>query len=464
MANDISTVIDLNIQRLTRVPSVQGLQTIAVFSSEAAGIFGASEKVKTYSTTGALKQLTDDGFSQTGDTYKAVSAIASQSPVPRTVKVVRQDPDAAKVVDVLLGGGNVGQGDYTVTIDGTDFEHNEPDNTRDLEQILNSIATLIDANADYTATVPGGDNFIRVTGPAGVDFAISGVAPANVNFNFVVETPVVNAVSSVASSIESDPDWYFLLDTNTDSKHIVAMAKYFETIKKLYFYQTSESSALNTTDNNDSTSTPAQLKALNLDRSVGLACLDADSIEEFKAAAWLANRAVATPGASTWKFKTARGVTADEYTTQQLENLKNKNANVYVGLGGTGISIFEEGVVSSGEYIDIMRGTDALEGRIQQLLATLFTTRDKVPYTDGGIEVIGLQIERALDEYVEVGLLVGSDVLDENEQSLGPVVTVPTRAETTAAERSSREVNNITFSASYAGAVHKVTINGTVSV
>ena len=463
MANDIRNVIVLNVRRLTQVPSVAGLQTIAIFSDEATAVFGADERVKTYSVLSALTQLLADNFAQTGNVYKAMAAIASQSPVPRTVKVIRRDADAPKTVDLLFGG-NVGQGDYTVTLDGKDFEHNEPDNTRTLNQILTAIATLINADADYTAAVPGGEEFIRVTGQDGVDFSVTGTAPSTATFRFTIETRVKNAITSVMDARESDDDWYFLLDTDSESKHVVAMARYFETISKLYFYQTSEPNALNSTDADDTTSAVKQLKALSLDRSVGLAGLDAASLGQFKPAAWLANRAVAVPGASTWKFKTARGVTPDAFSTQQLINLAAKNANVYVALGRTGINVFQEGVVSSGEFIDIMRGTDALSGRITQLIATLFTQSEKVPYTDGGLDLVGLQLEQALAEYVTIGLLVGPDVLDANGDSLGPVVTVPTRAETTAADRAAREVRNITFRANYAGAVHKVTIQGTVSV
>ena len=172
MANDIRNVIVLNVRRLTQVPSVAGLQTIAIFSDEATAVFGADERVKTYSVLSALTQLLADNFAQTGNVYKAMAAIASQSPVPRTVKVIRRDADAPKTVDLLFGG-NVGQGDYTVTLDGKDFEHNEPDNTRTLNQILTAIATLINADADYTAAVPGGEEFIRVTGQDGVDFSVT---------------------------------------------------------------------------------------------------------------------------------------------------------------------------------------------------------------------------------------------------------------------------------------------------
>ena len=147
-----------------------------------------------------------------------------------------------------------------------------------------------------------------------------------------------------------------------------------------------------------------------------------------------------------------------------MKNIEDKSGNVFVPVGGTGINIFQDGVVVSGEYIDIMRGTDALTGRIQQLIMTQLQSQEKVPFTDGGIESVGLQLERALSEYVDYGLLVGIDSVDSDGNSLGPAVTVPTRAETSASDRSKRELNGITFTANYAGAIHKTTINGTISI
>ena len=87
-----------------------------------------------------------------------------------------------------------------------------------------------------------------------------------------------------------------------------------------------------------------------------------------------------------------------------------------------------------------------------------------MPFTDGGIETVGLQIERGLAEYVGFGLLVGPETVDADNNSLGPAVVVPTRAQTTSADRANRTLSGVTFTANYAGAVHRTTIRGTVSV
>ena len=238
--------------------------------------------------------------------------------------MIRQDADAAKEVYVLLGGGNVGAGDYKVTIDGTEFDHNEPDDSRSLTDILGSIATLIDANANYDASVPVGEAYIEVTGPAGVDYAISGTAPDDLAFDFRIETPVVNAVSSIQAASDSDDDWYFLIDTTHTKTQAETIAKHIETTKKLYFYQTNDNATLNSTLADDQTGIVKALKDLNYDRSVGLVTND---LNQYKHAAWLAGRSVVQPGSSTWKFKTGNGIAADNFTPQQVANIDNKNGN-----------------------------------------------------------------------------------------------------------------------------------------
>ena len=456
---NIANIVNLQITRETSIPSTAGLETIAILSSEAVAHFSANERVRTYEISGALEALVADGFAMSDQTYLAVSAIASQNPRPTRVKIIRQDADAAKEVTILLGGGNVGAGDYKITIDGVEFSHNEPDDSRSLRDILVDIAALIDANANYNASVPAGESYIEVSGPAGVDFTISGTTPVDENFSFRTTTPVVNAVSSIQMASNSDDDWYFLVDTTNTKEQTELIAKYIETTKKLYFYQTNEGDTSTLAD--DQSSVLKALNASSYDRSVGLFT---ENFNQYKNAAWVAGRSIVTPGASTWKFKRGNGITPDTFSAQQLSNISAKNGNIYVPVGGTGVNIFQEGLVASGEYIDIIRGTDALEGRIQQLVFTLLSQREKVPFTDAGIESVGLQVERALNEYVNSGLLVGADNVDANENSLGPNVIVPTRAETSEADRSQRILNGITFSANYAGAVHRTNIRGRISV
>lgn len=458
MPLDIGNVVNLAITRATRVPSVAGFSTIAIFSQEASSMFGADVKVKTYSVATALTQMAADGFSTDGATYKAVQAIASQSPRPINVRVISQKPDAAKRVEIEIS--LVAAGDYTITIDGDAYTQTEADASRTQTAILSDLATKIDAGPDKIIVGGVAQDKLTLYAAVGVDFSIT----VSENMTLTETSAVINAVGELNAARDENDDWYFLIETANDEDQIKLLAAHVETIKKLYFYQTYDSDALTKAAMGDTTTLPAFLKGKSYDRTIGVANLNEASFNEFKSAAWAANRGVFQPGSTTWKFKSLRGVSPDNFTTQVLTNLEGKNINSYVALGGTGINIFQEGIVASGEYIDIMRGTDALTARIQQLVLTLLTTEGKVPFTDAGIETVGLQVERALNEYVNYGLLVGPEVTDDNDESLGPQVTVPTRAQTSASDRAKRQLNNVTFTANYAGAVHRTTIMGTVSV
>ena len=458
MPLDIANVVNLQITRATRVPSVAGFSTIAIFSQEAPTMFGADVRVKTYNLSTALADMATDGFSTDGVTYKAVQAVASQSPRPVNIRVIAQKADAAKRVEIEIS--LVAAGDYTITIDGDPYTQTEADASRTQTAILSDLATKIDAGPDKIIVGGVAQDKLTLYAAVGVDFSIT----VSENMTLTETSAVINAVGEINAARDENDDWYFLIETANDEDQIKQMAAHFETIQKLYFYQTYDSDTLTKAPMGDTTTIAAFLKNKSYDRTIGVATLTEDSFSEFKSAAWTANRAVTQPGSTTWKFKSLRGVSPDNFSTQVLTNIAGKNLNSYVTLGGTGINIFQEGVVASGEYIDIMRGTDALTGRIQQLVLTLLTTEGKVPFTDAGIETVGLQVERALNEYVNYGLLVGPEVTDDNDESLGPQVTVPTRSQTSASDRAKRELTNVTFTANYAGAVHKATIMGTVSV
>ena len=68
---DITNIVNLNITRRTQIPTLTGLSTIALISTEAATVFDADVNIKTYSTVNLLTQLTEDGFATTSEVYKA---------------------------------------------------------------------------------------------------------------------------------------------------------------------------------------------------------------------------------------------------------------------------------------------------------------------------------------------------------------------------------------------------------
>ena len=113
--------------------------------------------------------------------------------------------------------------------------------------------------------------------------------------------------------------------------------------------------------------------------------------------------------------------------------------------------------IASRNFVDVIRGRDWLESNMQALVfgALVNGARNgKTPFTDAGIGTVEGQIRAALQQ-AEARLF-----LDRGSVS----VSVPKVTEVPAADRASRKLTGISFSARLAGAVHAVNIKGTVTV
>ncbi|MCH7813222.1 MAG: DUF3383 family protein, partial [Planctomycetes bacterium] len=85
--------------------------------------------------------------------------------------------------------------------------------------------------------------------------------------------------------------------------------------------------------------------------------------------------------AITLKFKQLPGITPVSISTTQRNALLAKNYELYVQRGG--VSMVEEGKVSSGEYIDIIHGVDWLGDTIAvRVFGELYVESKKVAMTD----------------------------------------------------------------------------------
>jgi hypothetical protein len=122
--------------------------------------------------------------------------------------------------------------------------------------------------------------------------------------------------------------------------------------------------------------------------------------------------------------------------------------------------------VASGLYLDERLSIDWVQDRTETALANLLLTisnrNQKIPYTDAGFQQIRSEVEKVL----QIGLAAGHfvEVRDDNTNALvSPLVTVPRRRDVTPAQEAAREVP-VSFVANLAGAVHRVTVTGFVSV
>jgi len=440
----LESIVKVNITRDTKVPTQKGFGIPAILSSEAS-ILG--ELVTVYESDTALESLIADGFTTASEVYKCVSAIISQSPKVEKIKVIQQTAAVAQSDKVTINTVTDAIS-YIVTLAGVAYEYVSGVGATDV-QIRDGLIALIDAHADYSAILDGTNSFDITAANAGKGYSIA----VSAEMSYANTAANNGPVEDVIAARDIDDDWYFLLTTSNTNLQIELLAAYIETQVKLFCYQTDDADSKNLAEASDTTGIIKFLKGLNYDRSFGVWVPTAD-LSEYKTAAWVGIMAPKDPGSATWKFKEGNAISADQYTANEKKNVEDKNGNVYITIAG--INMFEQGVCASGEFIDIMRGTDWIQARIQEQVFGLLTSEDKVPYDDGGIESVGLQIEDVLSRAVDRTILVGGED--------GPLVTVPKRSETTKADRANRFLRDVKFTGFYAGAIHKTQIDGTLSV
>jgi len=195
----------------------------------------------------------------------------------------------------------------------------------------------------------------------------------------------------------------------------------------------------------------SELKALSLDRTALMYSAVADN--QVPEAAWVGGRLPLDPGSQTWFAKTLRGVTVDTLTDSQKAKALGNNVNTYTTVGG--VAITQNGTMASGRFIDIRRGIDALQADMEERVLTQVVNLPKIPYTDPGIAVVENQMRASLNFFVGTGLLAADPPF---------TISVPRVANIAQADRANRLLPDMKFTATLAGAIHKIVIRGTVSV
>jgi len=443
MPGAISDIVDVTIQRQTKVVSKRGFGIPLILGSTA---WVGADIVREYST---INDVLDD-FLSTDPEYLAASALFGQTPAPSTIKIGQKAAAAAQVQTIVFSADIITANTIACTIDGvalaaTPFNASNP-------QTLTDFAATIQAVAGVTTAVSDGAHTITVTAAtAGIPVIISGVlvtlGVTQATAVIATTTPNHGPAEDLTEISHVDDDWYLLINTDRTEAFVLQTAFAIESRKKLFITCSDD------TDIYDAVSTADIayiLSAANYERT---AVIFNETMTDYPDAAWAGRVLPEDPGSATWKFKVLSGITASNLTPTQLTALKNKECNVVTDYLNQ--SITQEGTVAEGEYLDIMRGTDWLQARIEENVYTLFVNEDKVPYTDAGVTQVKNMIRAPLQQAVDNGLLVSDPM---------PEVTAPLVANVSSTDKGNRLLPDVEFTAQYAGAIHKVEIDGVVTV
>lgn len=434
----INSVVTVSIKANSRTAAVPGFGTplLMLFHT----VF--PEMYRIYSDT--LSMITD-GFSANSAAVLMAQAIFDQDPTVPSIVVGRMNacPSFTQVLTVtsatqgahvrakvIDSAGVVQQLDYaigaseTTTTVATAFE-----------LLTEAVTGVTSASSAAAITItPDSANGYK---PYFYDLENCGINETTADAGYDVALIALEAVYN---------NWYFVCTDTESPANVAKVAAYVLSRPKLYFVSTQSDLEMS-----GAGTMASSLKSASNNRTV---ILYHANPAEFGAAAWVGVGAPKTPGSITWANKTLLGVTFDVLTSTVETTLTGNNVNNYqeiATLGHTG-----PGCVTSGEWIDVMHGTDALTADIQASVWTVLANADKVPFTDAGLDLIASAIlgalKRAEGDNNTPGLLKPgtSKVLMPSAESISP------------ADIKARKLRNVRFSAKYSSAVHATDIVGTL--
>jgi hypothetical protein len=435
----LDTVVDISIDAQTTSPAQTGFGKPLFVGFHNKFV----ERAREYSS---LQGMLADGFATTDSLYKMAKAAFAQNPRPPVVLIGRLTTPSTQTVTLVPVAVNLKQ--YALIINGVTVTFTA-DGTALAAEIVAGFVTAINASAVATAVTASGTTTLSIVADVpGTQFTVE-VPPTDLDlwtFQNVTTDGSGIAAQLAAISLEND-SWYALAMDSSGKAEILAAAAYIETVRKIFIAQTNDSD-VQVTGSGDVASA---LLALNYKRTALM--FVRQFVQQYAAAAWLGRMLPTAPGSATWKFKALSGVTPDSYSDAQFGFVRNKRANYYTAIV-PGTPTTGEGVLSSGEFIDVTVFLDWLRARMQERIYSLLVNSQKIPLTDGGISKVEAQVRGQLLEGVSAGGLDGNSLQ----------VIVPRAAAISAADRAARKLTGISFQARLSGAVHSVVVTGTITV
>jgi hypothetical protein len=398
----------------------------------------------------SLAEMVAAGFLTGDDLYIMASDYFAQDPKPIQIAI-----------------GKVTCDEVTVSIDSVEnsttyqiiIESETPGTPTTFQFVSDSDATQTEIADGLVADINGGtepltasnvgDDVKLVNDVSGALFAVS----VNSTTLMTVGTPTTLQEPDAALNqiVLEDNTWYGLSYASRTQADVETVADWAETVYKLFGTASSDANIIGQTVGADSTSIAAYVKDQALARSFVM--YSASAATEYPECAAFGACLTYDPDVEhiTWAFKTLSSITVDTLTSTQRNNAWNKYCNTYETVAAANITRW--GTVGANEYIDIILGADWLRARLQEDIYERLVNLPKIPYTDKGIGSLSAIVRKDLETAQDVGFI---DAITS--------ISAPDRVDVSAANVAARLLQNLTFAATVAGAIHKVEISGTVTV
>jgi hypothetical protein len=486
----ISRLINVSVNLSPAPAQMQNISTLLLMGDHP--IIDVVERMRTYATIDAVVADFGTSFPE----YLAAVLWFEQAPQPVSLQIGRwaQAASVGKLVCAPLTAPQQSMilwnailaGSFTVTIGAaitaiSALNFSAQTNMNGVANIIQTALAVAVAgttcvwNSVYSrfeisdGGVTGVLSLISFLSPSGVGTDISGTMAGLATSSGAYVANGIAAETSVAAVTLMDNKfgqaWYALqMIGAADSDHLL-VAPYIEaaTNKHIYGVSTNEAGVILSTSTTD---IAYQLSQLKYKRTV----VQYSSLNLYAVASLLARILTTNYDGNntviTLMYKQEPGIVAETLTASQMDALAAKNCNVFVAYNNN-TAIIQTGVACSGDFLDIITGTDWLALDIQTVLYNLlYTSNTKIPQTDAGNHTLVTGMESVLSQAVTNGLLGpgvwgagGFGALRQYDfMSKGFYVYAPLVANQSAADRAARKSVAFQIAAKLAGAIHTVNV------
>ena len=402
-----------------------------------------------------LGDVSSAGYAVKSPGYLLAEAFFAQSPRPSRLKIAGLNsavpwtaritstsvPATGTVVNlsVVLPNGTVRTATYTVAAGNTSVN------------IAAGLGASLALFAEFSVTIAAGQPYFdfQAAGGATTKFQVTGFHSSLAYLDTEADSGYATRLSDIALV---DPDFYGVMTDSTSQANVAAVAAWVAANKRIHFALTQDTREANTVGGGPLAIAlrDASMERGELRFSGAGARADAAMAGVILAASWDQGTA------PTWAFRNLRNVPVDPLTPTQISNLQTAvHASIYVR--NRGANITWEGKAPNGTFVDLRVFLDWLDARIGESVYNLLLREPRLGYTTEGIGKAG----DAVWDVIRTALA---------RKGISPdfpiTFTLPKPGDATVDERSARILGGggIRFGFVFAGAIHRVQVNGVVSL
>lgn len=428
----ISSLVNVQVILSPAAAQAQNISTLLVLGNTA--VIDTVQRLRFYTT---LTQVAND-FGTSAPEYLSAALWFEQQPQPTTLAIGRwaQTATHGELVGATLNATNsnvsawtgIGAGSLHIGVDGgsavditgINITAGAPTTMQGVALI---IQTAIDASFSGTSVVwdPIYNRFEITSGTTGASSAVTFLSAAATGTDisaqmggrstssgaYVVPGLAPETAVSAVQTMDNmfGQKWYALMmpTISADSDH-VAVANFIEgtNTKHIYGVTTQEAGVL---VSSDTSNIAYQLQQLKLNRSL----VQYSSSSLYAVASYFGRALIvdytANNSTITLMYKQEPGIVPETLNQTQLNALVGFNCNV-IAAYNNGTAIIQNGTQASGQFTDIITGTDWLAIAIQtDVYNLLYLSPTKIPQTDAGVHQIIVTIESVCVQAVANGLV-----------------------------------------------------------